>query len=97
MVKMVTKIGLLGRRMSKNDWTAAHTDLTIINDGIDRASLESLKNGLEIHCDDIMLDDVVLYIDFITTTLSAAGWNASITYQSKFTGGRIHLNVCVKS
>lgn len=93
---MLTKIELLERCMTENDWTAAHTDLTIINDGIGRASLESLKNGLEIHCDSVMLDDVVLYVDFITATLSVAGWNASITYRSKFTGGRIYLNVCVK-
>jgi hypothetical protein len=93
---MITKVGFLERRMTENDWTAAHTDLTIINDQIGRASLESLKNGLEIHCDNVMLDDVVLYTDFIAATLSAAGWNASITDRSKFTGGRTHLIVCVK-
>jgi len=94
MVNVVTKLGLLERRMTQVDQKLAQTDLFLINQEIDQASLEDLKKGLEIPCGIVKVDDAILYTDFIATTLTAAGWNASVKY-TKFSDGKIDLNVFV--
>ncbi|TSC51813.1 MAG: hypothetical protein LiPW41_760 [Parcubacteria group bacterium LiPW_41] len=94
MVKIVTKIGFLERRMTERDWTAAQIDLAIIDGEIGQAPLEDLKNGLEVPCGVVKVDDAVIYTDFIVATLAAAGWNASGKYR-KFSDGKIDLNVFV--
>ncbi|RJQ28080.1 hypothetical protein C4565_04305 [Candidatus Parcubacteria bacterium] len=95
MVKMTTKIGFLERKMSEHDWKEADMHLTIIDGEISQAQLEDLKNGLGMPCGITKVDDEVLFTDFITATLIAAGWDASTKYH-KFSDGKIDLNISVK-